>query len=50
MSATKAKELHANPLTAPPRPPEREGMVPHWKVWRFSLANPGVNVWRDDES
>lgn len=43
----KAQELHANPLTAPPKPSPRPGTVPLWKVWRFSLKNPGVSPWRD---
>ena len=46
--AAKAKELHANPLTAPPKPPPRAGVVPLWQVWRWSLAHPGVSPWQED--
>lgn len=24
----------------------RSDVVPHWKVWSFSLANPGVNPFK----
>jgi hypothetical protein len=49
MSKRKATELHANPLTAPPRPTARADDVPLWKVWRWSLAHPNESPWRDDE-
>jgi hypothetical protein len=50
MSRTKAKEL-ADPRTAKSgctraccdKDPKK---VPHWKVWSFSRANPGVSPWR----
>lgn len=45
----KARELHANPLTAPPKPKPRDDVVPLWKVWRWSL-HPGESPWRDDDT
>lgn len=52
MAKHKATEL-ADPRTARsgcqrPCCDKRPGRVPHWKVWRFSLANPGVPPLRDD--
>lgn len=52
MARTKAKEL-PDPRTAKSGCTraccdKRPGRVPHWKVWRFSLANPGVPPLRHD--
>ncbi len=50
MSKHKAKELEGNLHRLPeytPPPPDR---IPHWKVWRFALANPGVDVFKGRRS
>lgn len=47
MSKHKARELHANPLTAPPKPKKRDDEIPLWRVWRWSLAHPNESPWRE---
>lgn len=49
---TKVKELEANPLKRNGNKANciictpREDRVPHWKVWRWSLENPGVDPFK----
>jgi hypothetical protein len=48
VSKHKAKELHANPLTAPKKKEPPKDTIPLWKVWKWSLRNPGVSPWKND--
>ena len=41
----KAKEL-PKIMDLPPTPPKaRKDEIPHWRVWRWSIRNPGI-PWR----
>lgn len=50
MAKRKAKELTSNIMSAPAyRKQNKKGTIPLWKVWKWSLKNPGVSPFKDTE-